>query len=201
MTFVNSSTQRQWGQVLKLVSSSTSLSSPSFEILQIFIKDDGTFPNNEHYPTLVYKNVFHGSETDARRLIVKGSNWTEPWVWGIFSYHHYHTKAWELLLCVCGSASIQIGGDAGPTVLIDKGDLIFIPPGMAHKQLKEKGGFSLLGSYPTQRFDGGIDTCRGAPTDEERRRIQECYVPETDPIFNLNIAKLCRNAGEIKAID
>jgi uncharacterized protein YjlB len=67
------------------------------------MKDDGTFPNNERYPTLIYKNAFHGGEADARRLIVKGNDWTEPWVWGIFSYHHYHTKAWELLLCTaCG---------------------------------------------------------------------------------------------------
>ena len=185
--------QRHWGKVLKVVSPSAS---PPFEIMQIFMKDDGTFPNNQHYPTLIYKNSFQGSETDGRRLIVNKNEWTEPWVWGIFSYHHYHTKAWELLLCVCGSASIQLGGDAGPTVKIDKGDLVLIPPGVAHKQLEEHGGFSLLGSYPTFRFDGRIDTCRGKPTDEERKMIQECYVPKTDPIFHLNIAELCSSSVE-----
>ncbi len=66
-------------------------------------------PTTKHYPTLIYKNAFHGSgaDGDGRRLIVKGNDW----IWGIFSYHHYHTKAWELLLCACGSASIQLGGD------------------------------------------------------------------------------------------
>jgi uncharacterized protein YjlB len=38
------------------------------------MKDDGTFPNNERYPTLIYKNAFHGGEADARRLIVKGND-------------------------------------------------------------------------------------------------------------------------------
>jgi uncharacterized protein YjlB len=179
--------QRQWGKVLKIASPP---SSPSLDILHIFMKDDGTFPNNEQYPTLIYKNSFHGNEADGRRLIVSKNEWTEPWVWGIFSYHHYHTKAWELLLCIRGSASIQLGGDAGPTVKIDKGDLVLIPPGVAHKQLKEEGGFSLLGSYPTVGYDG-IDTCTSTPTDEERKRIQECYVPKTDPIFNLSIPDLC----------
>ena len=191
-----SSFQRQWGKVIKVMSSSTSSASPSFDILQIFMKDDGTFPNNEHYPTLIYKHAFHGSESEGRRLIVNKNEWTEPWVWGIFSYHHYHTKAWELLLCVCGSASIQLGGDDGPTVKIDKGDLVLIPPGVAHKQLEEGGGFSLLGSYPTFRFDGRIDTFRGKPTDEERKRIQDCYVPKTDPMFNLNIAEVCSSSAQ-----
>ncbi len=93
------------------------------------------------------------------------------------------------MICVCGSASIQLGGDIGPIAIvkIDRGDLVLIPPGVAHKQLEEEGGFSLLGSYPTFGFDGRIDTCRGKPTDEERRRIQECYVPKVDPIFHLNV--------------
>ena len=190
--------QRQWGKVQKLAwhsSSKSSSSTPLFEILQIYMKDDGTYPNNEDYPTLIYKNAFHGSETDGRQLLLANKNdWTEPWVWGIFSFHHYHTKAWELLLCVCGSASVQVGGDTGPTVKIEKGDLLLVPPGVAHKQLGEESGFSLPGSYPTFGFDGRIDTCRGKPTDEERRRIQECYVPKIDPLFKLNIEELCRSS-------
>ena len=85
----------------------------------------------------------------------------------IFSYHHYHTKAWELLLCIRGEASVQIGGASGPKVTISTGDLALIPPGVAHKQLNEKNGFALLGSYPTfGGFDGDIDTLTGCPTTE-----------------------------------
>jgi len=38
------------------------------------MKDDGTYPNNEHYPTLIYKNAFHGSETDGRQLLLLNKN-------------------------------------------------------------------------------------------------------------------------------
>ena len=68
--------------------------------------------------------------------------------YSIFSYHHYHSKAWELLLCFSGEASVQFGGKLGPMVTVAKGDLVLVPPGLAHKQLDDKNGFSLLGSYP-----------------------------------------------------
>ena len=80
-----------------------------------------------------------------------------------------------------------MGGESGPFVTISKGDLVLIPPGVAHKQLSEHGGFSLLGAYPTQGFDDKIDTCTGKATVEEMKRIKECYVPEVDPIFKLGI--------------
>ena len=112
--------------------------------------------------------------------------------YSIFSYHHYHSKAWELLLCFSGEASVQFGGKLGPMVTVAKGDLVLVPPGLAHKQLDDKNGFSLLGSYPTFGFDGSIDTLTGRPTIEERERIVKCHVPERDPIFNLDLHELCK---------
>ena len=57
-------------------------------------------------------------------------------------------------------------------------------------QLDDAGGFTLLGSYPTECFDGSIDTLTGPPTDTERENIVKCYVPVKDPIFGLNVAEL-----------
>jgi uncharacterized protein YjlB len=113
----------------------------------------------------------------------------------IYTYHHYHSTAWELLLCVRGKASVQLGGNTGPTVTVEKGDFVLIPPGIAHKQLNDDtGGFTLLGSYPTQGFDGSIDTLTGPPTNEERDNIASCHVPGQD-IFGLDIRQLCEAAS------
>lgn len=49
---------------------------------------------------------------------------------------------------------------------------MLIPPGVAHKQLEANGGFTLLGAYPTQEFDGSIDTLTGSPTAEQRDWIK-----------------------------
>ena len=99
-----------------------------------------------------------------------------------------------MLICIRGEASVIIGGDSGPKVTISSGDLLLVPPGVAHKQLDEKDGFALLGSYPTTDFDGSIDTLTGIPTEEQRERIVRCHVPDHDPIFRLNIKQLCHHA-------
>jgi uncharacterized protein YjlB len=61
------------------------------------------------------------------------------------------------------------------------GDLILIPPGVAHKQLEASGDFTLLGSYPNETPHA--DTCRGKPTSAQARNIAECSLPISDPIF------------------
>mmetsp|Transcript_2948 Transcript_2948/g.4565 ORF Transcript_2948/g.4565 Transcript_2948/m.4565 type:complete len:201 (-) Transcript_2948:251-853(-) len=120
----------RWGKAQKISNNPN-----PFDIYRIFMADDGEFPNNRDYPALLYKDAFDGTEAEGRDLIAGDDGWTDPWVGGIFSYHHYHTKAWELLLCTGGSASAQFGGDGGPIVAVGTGDLILIPPGIAHIQL------------------------------------------------------------------
>ena len=117
--------------------------------------------------------------------------YVNSWVNGIYPFHHYHSNAWELLLCVKGEALVQLGGPTGPRVDIRKGDLVLIPPGFAHKQLQARGGFTLLGSYPT--VDGRsipVDTLKGKPSSEEREKILHCKTPEEDPIVGLSIHEL-----------
>ena len=47
-----------------------------FEIYRIYVKDDGIYPNNEEYPTLIYKRAFDGTEADGRRMIMNdGGGW------------------------------------------------------------------------------------------------------------------------------
>ena len=53
-----------------------------FDIYRIYVKDDGTYPNNEEYPTLIYKRAFDGTEADGRRMILNDGGWTNPWLWG-----------------------------------------------------------------------------------------------------------------------
>jgi uncharacterized protein YjlB len=67
---------KQWGILQKIPAAFP------FEIHKLYTKSDGIFPNNEMYPTLIYKDAFHGSENDGRKLIVESGEWTEPWVWG-----------------------------------------------------------------------------------------------------------------------
>lgn len=197
-----STRQVEFGKVEKFSVTSTSnnnscpsdkneCASQTISVERVYLDDDGTFANNDMYPTLLLKSVFDGTQAEGVRRITNDGKWTPPWAWGIFEYHHYHSRAWELLLCVRGEASVQLGEPTGPTVSISRGDSVLVPPGVAHKQLNANGGFTLLGAYPTHDFDGSIDTLTGLPTAEQRNRIKACFVPLTEPITGLSVKDLC----------
>lgn len=158
------------------------------QVHHLFMENDGVFPNNPNHPLLLFRGVCE-SEQQGRKLLVE-RGWTSPWVWGVFTYHHYHSNAWEVLICIKGSAEIQLGGPTlGPVVTVSKGDVILIPPGFAHKQLSDRDGFALLGSYPNETPIA--DTIRGAPSEEQMRNIQEsCFVPTQEPVTNLKLSDL-----------
>lgn len=157
---------------------------------RLFMNSDGVFPNNPEHPAILLKSVFHGSQQEGEQAIIEGGQWTHPWAWGIFPYHHYHSTAWELLLCVKGQADVQLGGESGPHVSVEKGDLVLIPPGFAHKQLRSTGGFTLLGAYPTLGCAGPVDILRGAPNKIQKDNIASCVPPKTDPVLGLSLSIL-----------
>ena len=105
---------RSWGSV------ETVFTGP-FSALRVWLKSDGTFPNNDAYPLLVYQRVLTGADASQSKgaALLTQNGWTSPWAWGVFSYHHYHSTAWEALLCVQGEAEIQFGGPKGPTLHTD----------------------------------------------------------------------------------
>ena len=180
---------RKWG-IIEPVSAVDVSPDSKAKCFRVFLRDDGEFPNNSEHPVIIAQSAFDGILEEGKNLITQHNMWTSPWVWGIFSYHHYHSTAWELLLCVQGEATIQLGGPSGPTVVVKQGDLVLVPPGVAHKQLADEGGFSLLGSYPKSGCSGStVDTLRGAPTDQQRANIIACQAPTTEPVLGLDLSQ------------
>jgi uncharacterized protein YjlB len=157
------------------------------KVHRLFVKDDGTFPNNEDHPLFLFRDHFHGTRAEGSRMLAE-NGWTSPWVWGIYPFHHYHSNTWEALVCVAGRADVQLGGPSGPTAAVEKGDIVLIPPGVAHRQVQADGSFALLGSYPVETPD--FDTVKGKPTERQRRNIAECFVPQRDPITKTKLSDL-----------
>ena len=100
------------------------------EVESTILRDDGTYPNNESLPLLVYADVVRAHESSVAQTleqIFRANDWTGAWRNGIFSYHHYHSTTHEVLGVAAGRASVQLGGPDGIVVEATAGDVLIFP--------------------------------------------------------------------------
>jgi len=112
--------------------------------------DDGKIPNYR-LPLLIYRRGFELSGSDPAAIIertFKGNDWEGLWRNGIYSFHHYHSTAHEVLGVYRGSVSVKLGGPQGPVVQLHSGDVAIIPAGVAHKNEAQSSDFAVVGAYP-----------------------------------------------------
>ncbi|WP_310829532.1 cupin domain-containing protein [Paenibacillus pedocola] len=142
---------------------------------------DGLLPNNPELPAVLYTGALQDKPENAEQIF-NSNGWLNSWVNGVFSYHHYHSNAHEVLGVMSGSASLQLGGDSGRTVQVSAGDVLVLPAGTAHKRLTATEDFRVAGAYP-----GGADynTRRATPADHAAAlpEIARVPLPENDPVY------------------
>ena len=155
------------------------------EVIHQILKDDGTYPNNNKIPLLLYKGVLtlpkrHSS--DIIDALFENNNWGGSWVNGIYGFHHYHSTAHEVLGCFSGSAKVHLGGEDGIVQIFGQGDVVVIPAGVSHKNLGSNSDFRVVGAYP---FGQHPDMCRGGSKDRPGadQNIASVKLPEKDPVF------------------
>jgi uncharacterized protein YjlB len=149
------------------------------------LEDDGTYPNNEVLPLLVYRHALRSSVDSLVRTfeqVFRAHNWRGSWRNGIFPYHHYHSTAHEVLGVAGGRATVQLGGPGGVTLDVTAGDVLVLPAGMAHKNRGASEDFLVVGAYPEGRR---WDLNRGEPGDrpEADRNIEQVPLPSLDPVY------------------
>lgn len=148
------------------------------------LKDDGVFPNNERLPVLIYKNAVElkgDNDPEAFEKLFEKNNWSNSWRNGIFNYHHYHSSTHEVLGIYSGTAEVQLGGDHGFIAKLEKGDVVIIPGGVAHKNMKSSSDFACVGAYPDGR---DYDMNYGKPEEREKafQKIALIPLPTADPV-------------------
>ncbi|MDQ6755962.1 MAG: cupin [Bacteroidota bacterium] len=154
------------------------------KIFKKILKDDGTFPNSKLF-VLIYKAAIVLPHQHAAKIvedIFKKNNWTNSWRNGIYDYHHYHSITHEVLGVCEGNTKIELGGAKGITQLIEKGDVIIIPAGVAHKNLTPESNFKCVGAYPN---GSSYDIKKGETEDrpEADKNIKKVHLPENDPVY------------------
>lgn len=144
-------------------------------------KADKLLPNNSELPAVLYRGAFQENPESAEQIF-NSNGWLNSWVNGVFSYHHYHSNAHEVLGVMSGSASLQLGGDSGRTTEVSAGDVLVLPAGTAHKRLTSTPDFRVAGAYP-----GGADyNTRRASQEEFAAALPEIAnvpLPDRDPVY------------------
>ena len=154
------------------------------EIQTLILGDDGVFPNNERLCLIVYRQVIdiNGSGPEAFEDTFKKNNWGNSWRNGIYSFHHYHSTAHEVLGVYRGNARVQLGGPDGEIVEVMAGDIVLIPAGVAHKNLGASPDFRVVGAYPVgQSWDMNYGKAGERPGTD--RNIERVPLPSKDPVF------------------
>ncbi len=152
------------------------------KIINKILEDDGTFPNSD-LPVLIYKNALELPE-DAPHIIEDlflKNNWSNSWRNGIYDYHHYHSITHEVLGVYEGSTMVELGGAKGLTLFIEKGDIIIIPAGVAHRNVTPDSKFKCVGAYPEGK---DYDIKKGDPEDRPGadKNIKKVPLPKNDPL-------------------
>ncbi|MBN1127142.1 MAG: cupin domain-containing protein [Sedimentisphaerales bacterium] len=158
------------------------------EVQRYRLADDGTFPNNSILPLLVYPAVVRPYGDNVAGLFESlfiGNGWDGNWVNGIYDFHHYHSRAHEVLGVFSGSAQVQLGGPNGFVTEVHAGDVVVIPAGVAHKNLGSSRDFGVVGGYPNRQRP---DMCYGRSGDRPAvdERIAVVGLPATDPVYGEN---------------
>ena len=151
---------------------------------QYFVKDNGIFPNSI-LPVLYYRNGLKlpslFSAMHVKNIFEK-NDWSNNWRNGIYTYHHYHSITHEVVGIIRGKTILQLGGDDGIELNIQKGDVLVIPAGVAHKNLGNEKDAIAIGAYPGGR---DYDMNYGKPGERPAtdNNISKLPVPSTDPLF------------------
>jgi uncharacterized protein YjlB len=146
---------------------------------------DGEFPNNPRLSVLHYRGVLRlttrGDPASLVEQLFAAHDWKGSWRDTVYPYAHYHSTAHEVLGCYRGHARVQVGGDGGPELQLNPGDVLVLPAGVAHRKTWEDGKFLVVGAYA-----GGLsyDMCRkDAPHEHAKEHIRNVPTPAHDPVL------------------
>ena len=156
----------------------------NYIVERFYLKDDGTFPNSE-LSVLLYKDVLKVPKlfpAFAIKRLFRSNRWTNSWSAGIYEYHHYHSTTHEALGVYNGRATLKLGGEKGIEVRIEKGDVLIIPAGVAHKNLDKENAIKCVGAYPNGK-DWDMNYGKEGERPKTDKNIAKVPIPDTDPVF------------------
>lgn len=156
------------------------------ETIKMQLQENKPFPNNK-LPVVLYKKaldeIFKQKEYSGEAVLsfLEKHDYSNGWINGILSEHHFHSIAHEVLACISGSARVQLGGPESETITFTQGDVVFLPAGTAHKKIESTEDFIIVGAYPNgDSYD--MRYGENSEYDEVKENIIRVPKPELDPV-------------------
>lgn len=163
----------------------------SLKVSSYQIPAHGGIPNTsiQKYPLLIYHHCIRATSSPSiiEKHLEDVGIVTPQWRYTMYSTTHFHSTTHEVLCISHGAARLLFGGEENPgsvEVTVEKGDVIVVPAGVAHRLIEDLGGFQMVGSYP----DGALwDMCYGKKGEETKiEGIKNLGWFKGDPIYGDN---------------
>lgn len=149
-------------------------------------KDDGNFPNSP-LPVLLYKNVLDVSllfPAAQVEQLFRQNGWSNSWKAGIYTFPHYHSNTHEVMGVIRGETELQVGGNNGSVVKLEKGDVLILPAGVCHRNLGPEDAVTCVGAYP-EGIQYNMNYGKPGERPDADEQIKNVPIPERDPVLGL----------------
>ena len=141
---------------------------------------DGAIPNSS-LPLLIYKAAVP-ADPAAIETLFAANRWPPAWRDGVYSFHHFHSNAHEALGVARGSATVLFGGPGGQELTVSAGDVVVIPAGMGHCNLRQTDDLLIVGGYPDNAERPDTYLGRAGEYEAAVRNIAAVVAPAADPV-------------------
>ncbi|MCF3111710.1 hypothetical protein LL912_23180 [Niabella sp. CC-SYL272] len=148
-----------------------------------YFREENSIPNSPH-PLLIYR-AFFNKTGDACENWLKKKFMINKWfpLPGVppLDATFYYTNTHVVLGVCAGEAKWQFGGTLGLTMVIEKGDVLVVPAGVALRHLESGTGFKITGAASP----GVVPKIRKVFSGHSKASgpITDVALPDTDPVL------------------